>query len=189
MLSALLLVPLLSSTGCSYLFMSPTPGPLISDYTNYNIIYFVIQHTLLSMLGVRRNFISTCQINIILIIWGLLSAYCFIVLGLGRWQTTDMATRNNFWWRAINTWLDKNFSERWLACGLWTMSVLIFRGSRWSGTGEETTNNDSMGGTREDTEGCLRYRFLGELLIFHVEAAQSSELLIRVFMTCSLAES
>ena len=68
--------------------MSPTPGPLISDYTNYNIIYFVIQHTLLSMLGVRRNFISTCQINIILIIWGLLSAYC-LLLSAEAGQMTD----------------------------------------------------------------------------------------------------
>ena len=69
--------------------MSPTSGPLISDYTNYNIIYFVIQHTLLSMLGVRRNFISTCQINIILIIWGLLSAYCLLLHSVGAGQMTD----------------------------------------------------------------------------------------------------
>ena len=82
MLSALLLVPLLSSTGCSYLFMSPSsPLPPLAPW--YQIIQIIISYILsynthlAFYAGCEEEFyINSCQINIILIIWGLLTAYC-----------------------------------------------------------------------------------------------------------------
>ena len=73
----------------------PWPPDIRLSKLQYHIFCHTT-HTLLSMLGVRRNFISTCQINIILIIWGLLSAYC-LLLSAEAGQMTD--NRQQTWQR------------------------------------------------------------------------------------------